>query len=291
MSLPLQRETLLLSNARAMSARGPDFVIERARQLGPNFRLGLGPITLTLIAEPAAVQHVLQKRAAVWGRGTSVNGIRPMLGNGLPMSDPPLWLSQRRTMQPSFHRGNGPRWVEVMREVAAPHLDALDPATPVSTRRLMMTIARDIIVRAMFSQSLGADMSKVDDAFGTVEDFVATLAMTPVHLPLWVPTPLHRRFRRANAYLSQRLQALIDERRAMAEPPADLLTMLLSARDPEGGAAMSDKQLRDEVMNIFFAGHETTANLLTWAVLQLHLDQVALSRAEQEVREVLDASV
>lgn len=285
--LPLRKETLTLANARAMSARGPDFVVETARALGPNFRLGLGPVTLTLVSEPSAVQHLLQKRAAAWGRGSAVNGIRPLLGNGLPLSDPPLWLPQRRTMQPSFHKANGPKWVDVMREVTAPHVEALKAGATIVTRQLMMTIARDVIVRAMFSQSLGADVPKVDDALGTVEDFVATLAMTPVRVPLWVPTPLHRRFKAASTYLHARRQALIDERRAMAEPPADLLTLLLRARDPEGGAAMSDQQLRDEVMNIFFAGHETTANVLTWATLLLHQHPDARRKAQDEVDAVL----
>ena len=287
MPLPKRPETLTLANARAMRADAPAFLIETARALGPAFRVGLGPITLTVVAEPGLVQHLLQKRASAWGRGSAVNGVRPLLGNGLPLSDPPLWLTQRRTMQPSFHKGNGPRWLEVIRDVTAPHLAALTPGVEVNTRKLMMTVARDVIVRAMFSQSLGTDLSQVDAALATIEDFVATIAITPVHLPLWAPTPLHLRFKAATRFLYSRLQQLIDERRGLADPPADLLTLLLRARDPEGGAAMSDGQLRDEVMNIFFAGHETTANLLSWAVLLLHRHPEACARAIAEVDAVL----
>jgi cytochrome P450 len=287
MTLPLRRETLTLANARAFAARAPDFLLETAREYGPNFRVGLGPTTLTFLAEPATVQHVLQKHASAWGRGSVLNSLRPMLGNGLPLSDPPLWLMQRRSMQPSFHRGNGPKWVEVMREMAARRLDELTPGAAVNTHHLMMTIARDIIVRAMFSHSLATDIDRLDAALGTVEDFVGAFVLSPVELPLWLPTPLNRRFKSASAYLTSRLQAVIDERRAAADPPADLLTMLLHAKDPEGGAGMSDQQLRDEVMNIFYAGHETTANLLTWTVMLLGQHADARERAALEVAQVL----
>jgi cytochrome P450 len=285
--LPTRRETLTLSNARAFSSRGPAFLAEIAGTLGPNFRLGVGPVTLTFLAEPEAVQHVLQKRAPVWGRGASVDGIRPLLGNGLPMSDPPLWLTQRRTMQPSFHKANGPKWVDVIRDTATAHLDALKPGQAINTRQMMITITRDVIVRAMFSHSMDLDLKKVDDALTTVEDFIATTAFALIPLPMWLPTPMKRRFNAAVEYLTMRLQNVIDERRRMADPPSDLLTMLLNARDPETGAAMSDKQLRDEVMNIFFAGHETTANLLTWATLALDRYPQVRERAEAEVATVL----
>jgi cytochrome P450 len=139
----------------------------------------------------------------------------------------------------------------------------------------------------MFSHSLRSDLSKVDAALGTIEDYVAATAFTPVHLPAWFPTPLQQRYRAAAAYLQARLQALIDERRAMADPPADLLTMLLNAKDPEGGAKMSDRQVRDEVINIFFAGHETTANLLTWLTMRLDRHPEVRERAVAEVAAVL----
>lgn len=286
MSVPLLKETLTLSNARAMASSAPDFLLGAARKVGPNLKVGVGPLTLTVLAEPQALQQVLQKNAKVWGRGTAVDAIRPLLGNGLPLSDPPLWLTQRRTMQPSFHRAQGPNWVHTMREVAAKSLDALTPGGELTTRHLMMTLARDIIVRAMFSQSLGADTTPYDEAFGVVEDYVST-TMIPGKLPLWVPTPKHLRFKRAVTFLHENIQRVIDERRREETPTSDLLTLLLKARDPETGEAMSDQQLRDEVMNIFFAGHETTANLMTWTVFLLSQHPAMLEKVEAEVQTVL----
>jgi cytochrome P450 len=286
MTLPLRKETLTLGNLRAIGANGPGFFLDTAQKLGPDFRVGLGPITLTVLSSPTSLQQVLQKNAKVWGRGTAIDGVRPLLGNGLPMSDPPLWLTQRRTMQPAFHRAHAPVWADVVREATTPTLEALPQGERVEVKRLMMRITRDVIVRAMFSQSLG-DTRPIDDAFEVVEDFIATIAVNPLKLPLWVPTPLHRRFQAASAFLHARMQALIDERRTLAEPPMDLLTMLIKATDPDTGTGMSDTQLRDELMNIFFAGHETTANLLTWTMGLLSRHPEVLTRARAEVDQVL----
>lgn len=286
MSLPLVKETLTLANARAMAASAPDFLLATAKKVGPNFKAGVGPITLKVIAAPEVLQQVLQKQSRSWGRGSSVNAIRPLLGNGLPLSDPPLWLTQRRTMQPSFQRAHGPEWVMAMRAVAGAALGALSAGQELLTRPLFMNIARDVITRSMFSQPIGSQTQPFDEAFGVVEDYVSTV-MVPGKLPLWVPTPTHQRFKRAVAFLHQHLQALIDARRKQESPPHDLLTLLIAARDPETGMPMSDAQLRDEVMNIFFAGHETTANLMTWAVYLLSQHPNVHQRAEAEVQEVL----
>lgn len=286
MALPLVKESLTLSNARAMAADAPGFLLESAKKAGPNFRAGVGPITLTVVAEPEALQQVLQKQHKSWGRGTAVDAIRPLLGNGLPLSDPPYWLTQRRTMQPSFHRAHGPNWVHSMREITAAAFSILEAGKTMSVRHFMGNVARDVIVRAMFSQSLGTDPRPYDEAFSVVEAFVSTV-MVPGKLPLWVPTPMHVRFKRALAFLHQHINRVIRERRDAETPPNDLLTMLVRAKDPETGQGMTDQQLHDEVMNIFFAGHETTANLMTWAVFLLSQNMGALERAEAEVKEVL----
>jgi len=287
--LPLRKETLTLGNLRAMAKNGPAFFVDTARSLGPDFRVGLGPITLSVLSSPEALQQVLQKNAKAWGRGSAIDAIRPMLGNGLPMSDPPLWLTQRRTMQPAFHRSHAPNWVEVVQTATAPSLDALKDGEAVPVRKLMMRITRDVIVRAMFSNSLAGHIEQIDHAFEVVESFVGSLATNPLSLPLWVPTPLHLEFKAQVKFLDERIQSLIDARRGQADAPNDLLTMLLRATDPETGTGMSDRQLRDELMNIFFAGHETTANLLTWTIALLHRHSEANARVQQELDAVLGA--
>lgn len=284
MALVAVPESWSLHNARAMVANAPAFLLDLAQRHGRFFRVSAGPAKHTVVAEPELLRQVLQQRTSAWGRGTAVDGVRPFLGNGLPMSDPPVWLTQRRTMQPAFHKAHAPGWVEVMRDVASQAVAALVPGQTVLTRTLMMNIARDVIMRTMFSRELGAQSEVLHHALEHVEAYVAGVSMAPVKLPLWVPTPGHRRFLSATRTLHASLQAFIDNRRANPTGDADLLALLLAARDPETGKGMADGQLRDEVVNIFFAGHETTANLLTWAVSLLARHPDIARAVRDEVR-------
>jgi cytochrome P450 len=290
MGTPTVKEGLTLPNARAMASDAPGFLLETARRVGPFFRLGAGPLTLPVVAEPELLQHVFQKNSKAYGRGAAYDIFRPLLGNGLPVSDPPVWLYRRRTMQPAFHRGKGPEWVVTIRDATRPWVDRLTPGQPVEARPFFMNVTRDIIMAALFSSSLGGESSGLQDAFTSVDTFVGSFGMSPVRLPLWVPTPTNRRFLQAVRRIDGLLLKLIERRRAEADPPVDLLTTLIRAKDPETGNGLTDVELRDEVVNLFIAGHETTANLLSWSVVALSRWPEARQRAQAEVAAVLGSA-
>ncbi|MDX2009875.1 MAG: cytochrome P450 [Myxococcaceae bacterium] len=289
MGTPTLKEGLTLPNARAMASDAPGFLLETARRVGPFFRLGAGPLTLPVIAEPELLQHVFQKNSKAYGRGAAYDIFRPLLGNGLPVSDPPVWLYRRRTMQPAFHRGKGPDWVVTIREATAPFIASLTAGQAVEARPFFMSVTRDIIMAALFSSAGGAT-SGLQETFTSVDAFVGAFGMSPVRLPLWVPTPTNRRFMAAIRRIDELLLSLIERRRAEASPPADLLTTLIRAKDPETGNALTDVELRDEVVNLFIAGHETTANLLSWSVVALSRWPEVRARAQAEVAEVLEGA-
>lgn len=251
-----------------------------AREVGPLVRLGRGgPI---LVAHPADLRHVLKDNARNYVRGHTVDRIRPLLGNGLPLSDGELWLRRRRLMQPSFQRDRVDAMVATMSQVAARHLDALVPGQRLLAHDLMRRIAQEVIVATMFSDSLGADAPALDQALNEIEAYVTRWGFVPLKPPRWLPD--QRRFHEAAATIDRVLQRIIDARRG-GEPGSDLLGGLLRAQ--EGGASLSDRELRDEAINIFFAGHETTANALTWAVHLLDQDPAAWDRLVAEADQVL----
>ncbi len=259
------------------------FVLRQARRHGTPVRLAMGPRGMVLVAHPDELRHVLVEHAKDYLRGNAADLIRPMLGNGLPLADGALWLRQRRTMQPAFHRTRLALMVPTMARIAARYAGRLMPGERLRARELMMRLTRDVIVETMFSDSLGADTAALDQALAAIEHYVGRYAFFPVAVPLWLPLPDNIAFRRAIATLDRLVYGLIAARRAAASTaPDDLLTALLAARDPETGEAMPDRQLRDEVLNIFFAGHETTANALTWAtaLLSAHPAVTARLRAE-----------
>jgi cytochrome P450 len=290
MGTPTVKEGLTLPNARAMAKDAPGFLLETARRVGPFFRLGAGPLTLTVVAEPELLQHVFQKNSKAYGRGAAYDIFRPLLGNGLPVSDPPVWLYRRRTMQPAFHRGKGPDWVVTIRDATRPWIDSLTAGQQLDARPFFMRVTRDIIMAALFSTSLGPDATALPEAFTAVDEFAGAFGMSPVRLPMWVPTPTNRRFLAAIRLIQSSLMRLIEQRRTATDPPADLLTTLVRAKDPETGQGLTDVELRDEVVNLFIAGHETTANLLSWCVVAMSRWPEARKRAQAEVAEVLQGA-
>lgn len=252
-------------------------------------RLG-GQRRLTLMAHPDELRHVLHTHAKHYVRGSTVDLVRPLLGNGLPLSDGPHWLRQRRTMQPVFTRARIAAMVPVMLRVAERYADQLKPDERLLTFPLMMRLTRDVIVETMFSGTLGDDTAAIDEALATFEAYIGRYSFFPVPVPLWLPTPDNIAFRRAVATLDRLVYGLIAKRRAAGpgEERDDLLGALLAARDPQTGEPMSDTELRDEVLNIFVAGHETTATLLTWTTSRLSLHPEVAARLREEHARVLD---
>jgi cytochrome P450 len=285
------REGWLLPNARAMAADAPGFLLEQSRRHGPLFRITAGPMTLTAVGDPTLIQQVLQKNAKAYGRGAAYDFLRPLLGDGLPVTDPPLWLYRRRTMQPAFHKRNMVDWVGAIRDTAEKHLNRLVDGTTVNTRDIMMSLAREIIVRVLLSDSLGAEADRVQEAFQFVDNYVGETGLSPIRIPLWLPTPLHRKYHRSIELIRSQLQRVIDERRRSATPPNDLLTMLLRAKDPETGQSLTDLEVRNEVVTLFIAGHGTTANLLMWTVKLLTEHPDVRKQLQAEVDAVIERPI
>lgn len=272
-TIPVAAGIPILGNLPALMRDPVALLLGAVREHGPLVRVRLGSGGMLVVAHPEDLEHVLQTHNRRYVRGHTVDRIRPMLGNGLPLSDGQFWLRQRRIMQPLFSRSRIATLVDRIGDVSRRYLAELRDGAELTTHYLMMRITRDVIVDTMFSSSLGDDVGELDAALATIEHHVARYGFLPFEIPGWLPTPDNVRFRRAIATLDRLVYGLIAQRRAepaTADAPArDLLDALLHARDPETGVGMSEVELRDEVMNIFFAGHETTANLLTWTVLEL----------------------
>ena len=127
----------------------------------------------------------------------------------------------------------------------------------------MMRLAMSVISRSMFSIDISENFSEAGEALMAILEFAANRSMSMIDPPMFLPTPMNRRFKWALSTIDGFLYGIIEQRRR--QPPGDdLLSLLMNARDEETGEVMSDKQLRDEVLITFFAGHETTAQLLTW---------------------------
>jgi cytochrome P450 len=233
------------------------------------------------------VRHVLQDAHKKYVRGKAGDIVRPIFGNGLAISDPPFWLRQRRIMQPSFNRARIAEMAAAMNGVAVDHLGRLRDGETLDAHRLMVHLARDVILQTMFSEHLSPELVELDGALEEIDRYVKAIMLMPFKVPLSWPLPANVRVRRAVETFDRVIYGILARREQGGEARGDLLDALVNARDEETGERMSKQELRDEVMHIFFAGHETSANGLTWATLALTQHPDAWEALRDEVDAVL----
>ena len=194
----------------------------------------------------------------------------PLVGKGLLSNDGESWLRQRRLAQPAFHRGQIQELAQVMTTTAERRLvrweEMAHSGKVVSFDREMMELTLEIAGKALFSVDLTGPAREVGDIFNRLNELFAKLVVSPLALvsmqiPFW---PSTRQVAHDVAALDQLIYGMINERRESGTPGNDLMGMLLAARDQDTGEGMDEKQLRDEVITLLIAGHETTTLLLTW---------------------------
>jgi len=246
-----------------------------------------------LVSDPAVIRHVLLDNIGNYDKHTpAFDAVRVVLGNGLLTSGGPFWKRQRRIAQPAFHgesvRRFGPIISRMAAECAADWEAAARRGDTIDACTDMMKVTLRAVAETLFGDDLAASADEINRVFPTILAGLASTVSSPVRPPLWLPTANHRRLRPALDALDAIVRRLIAARRQrLASGGADdghrdLLTTLMAARDAETGESMSDAQLRDEVMTMMIAGHETTANALSWlwVLLDRHRDEVERLRAE-----------
>jgi cytochrome P450 len=225
----------------------------------------------TIVASPDFARQVLVDHYAHYQKKSRpYNVLRILMGNGLVTSEGEFWRGQRKLVQPAFHRRRLEALFATMVERVSDAVARLTPAArsgePVDLAPLLSQLTLDIISRAMFS-------SDVQGAAADVSRYVAILNEYALHmlrhpwlflLPRRFPTPFTATQQRSLQSLNRIVHDIIQSRRRDPQVRDDLLSMLLSACEEGTGRGMTDAQLRDEVMTIFVAGHETTANAMAW---------------------------
>ncbi len=275
--------------------RDPLGALTAAAATGDTPRLLLGPARVRLLVHPEAIREVLVSRQRDV-RGLAFEAVRRITGDGVLQVQGDAHRRQRRVLQPAFHRERLARHGEVMTAHATRWAAARHDGELLPLREAMVGLTLAIVGEALFGD---ADAAAVDD----VRDYLdAGLALYgPATLPIakWLerlPIPAARRFVARRARLDARIAAIVAERtaamRAGAPPRDDLLALLLAARDAEAAAPpddttplrpLDDRWVRDEIMTLVLAGHETTASALTWAWRLLADHPEAEARLQAEV--------
>jgi cytochrome P450 len=259
-----------------------------AREYGDVVRARLGPRPALLIYHPDTIEEVLVARNRDFVKSPGVRLLRPLLGDGLLLSEGDLWLRQRRLVQPAFHRQRIAAYGEVMVALVERRLGDWKAGEVLDIHAEMLALTQAIVARTLFD----ADVSDVADAVARatsvlMQDFSARLGSLLQLLPSWLPTPANVRAQRAIRRLDEVVYRMIAARRQQPEDRGDLLSILLDARDADDGSRMTDRQVRDEVMTLFMAGHETTAVALSWTWFLLAQHPEVETRLAEELDAVL----
>ena len=272
--------------------RNPTAVFtDAARRFGDVVFLKIGPRRAYLITNPRDIRHVLQENARNYHKSPLYDKLRASLGNGLLTSEGEFWLRQRRIAQPAFHRQRISALASIMvdaaRETAVAWQAIASHGRPVDIAAEMMRLTRTVVLRALLGSDLGPFASDVDRAWMVINEHIGESFWSLGFTDRW-PTPKHRRFQAARAVLQGAVDHVISQRRRNPTANADLLSMLMSARDEETGETMTDEQLKVEVTTFLLAGQETTSLALTWTWYLLATSVAARRRLEQEIDAVLD---
>ena len=266
------------------------FFTNLARTYGDIVAYRLGGERLLFVNQPQHIKDILVTHNRNFTKGRALQRTKRLLGEGLLTSEGAAHLRQRRLMQPAFHRERIAAYADMMVAYADRMRGAWRDGETLDVAREMNRLTLSIVGKTLFDADVESQAAEVGEALtGVMETFWMT--MLPFsdlleHLPL----PKLRRGRAARAQLDAIIYGMIAERRRSKRDHGDLLSMLLSAQDEEAeGAAgrMSDVQVRDEAMTIFLAGHETTANALTWTWYLLSTAPDVEAKLHAEVDRVL----
>ena len=269
-----------------------DFLSRIAAEYGDSTHFPVGHWNYWFFTHPDAIRDVLVTSEDKFIKGPALRRAKDTLGEGLLTSEGDLHKRQRRLVQPALHPQRVATYGEVMTRYTSETIEQWRDGQEIDLHQQMMQLTLRIVAKTLFD----ADVASEVDAIGHAMDVSVGMfarAMSPWGPLLnFLPLPSNFRFKRAWGRLMGTIDGFIKERRADGRDRGDLLSRLIRATDAEGdGGAMSDRQLRDEAITLFTAGHETTANALTFTFYLLSQNPQCEKTLHEELQTVLSGRV
>lgn len=282
----------LLGNLPEFRRNALQLYLDSAARYGDIVTIRFGPTRTYFLHHPAHVKHILQDHARNYRRDEWTNAVLSLLApDSLLTLEGEPWLTRRRLAQPAFHRKRIATLAQIMSEAAVAVADRwAAPAAegrPLDIAQEMMRLTLHVAGKALFGVDVSGEANEIGRAVSEGVHYFAYRSRTVFPLPLWIPTRRNRRFRASGRFLNHVVDEIIRKRRAGGAYGDDLLSLLMQAVDDDTGSQMTDRELRDEVRSMMGAGHETTANLLSWALYLLSQNPEAETRFHQELDESL----
>jgi cytochrome P450 len=282
----------LLGNLSEVRRDMPQALLDVTAAHGGLTRLRMGPASIYLVADPDLLLEVLVRRPEEFRKSDRTqSSIGWHLGRGLITLEGAAHRRHRRLMQPVMHTQRIAAQSDVIVDLARRRAEAW----PVGSTQDVLTEMADLTLRivsaALFSLDATGGRAEDENVIAAVHEFAATLGWAvrrAFPLPRWLPTAANRRARASIARLDTLVFSMIEERRRDGADRSDLLSMLVGAVDADGGPGLSDVEIRDELMTVFYAGHETSAAVLTWALYLLDAHPAVARALRSELATALD---
>ena len=261
---------------------------ERAAAAGPFVQMNLGRLPIYVVTDANIAHEVLTEKADAFLKGFEVRRyMHPLLGEGLLTAEGTMHRNHRKLLAPAFAPKRIANYGTTMVNETAEQLEKWHDGARIDVAEQMMELALAIAGRTLFSADIRNEAAQVDRGLTLAMRSLMAIMTSPLQLPYGVPLPRHNQMRKAIAMLDEVVYRLIADGRRNGTDRGDVMSTLLMARDETDGTGLSDQQVRDEVMTLLLAGHETTANTLAWTMYELGRHPEIAARIEAEVDEVL----
>ncbi len=287
---PGPKGRFLLGSAIEIGRDWLGFYQRCAEEYGDVVCVRLVHVPVYLIVHPRDIETVLVTNAANFTKSADYRALARVLGRGLLTSEGDFWKRQRSLIQPAFHRQSILGYSAVMTQAAGRMLDSWKEKGERNIHDDLMRVTLEIVAQCLFGAEVTAVAERVGKAMEVVTERFIINASLAVMFPFDIPVRFARREWRAIRELNEIIGSIIRKRRSSDQPREDLLDMLLRVRDADGNP-MSDAQLRDEVMTLFLAGHETTAIALSWACYLVAQNPEIEAKLAEELQAVLGGRV
>ena len=263
------------------------FFVRCTREHGDVVLLRFLNVPICLLTHPDDIESVLVRNASNFVKSRNYRALKPILGNGLLTSEGAFWQRERKLVQPSFRHESIAAYADVMADSAQRMLSGWRGGQTRDVHQEMMAVTLEVVAKSLFGADVSQETGKVAQAFREVTNQLFAMPNLTFFLPETFPLPSTLRLRRAMRELDRIIYSIIRTRRATNSNSPDLLQVLLNAQ-AEDGSQMTDEQLRDEMMTLFIAGHETTSVALSWAWYLLAGHPEVEAKLVNELRSVLN---
>jgi cytochrome P450 len=278
----------IVGNLYSFRSNPLSFLVKAAREYGDLVYFKVGQQNMYLVNHPDYVREILVTNQNNFLKSRALQRSKMLLGEGLLTSEGKQHLRQRRLVQPAFHRERLAGYAAAMSETAVHARERWQPGATMDVSVEMAKLTLSVVAKTLFSADVESEASEIGGAMTAVLEMFRFLLLPFSEYLSKLPLPSIRRFEKARTKLDATIYGLIRERRKSGVDTGDLLSMLLFAQDEEkDSAGMTDQQVRDEALTLFLAGHETTANALSWTWYLLSQHPEIERRLHQEIDAVL----